>query len=180
MEMALASRIIFKNYNCRNLRLFSSTNLAREIKQINQIQSVKDPKCETITSSNPSNFNYSKYSKQILNFIQSKSLSTLNNLNSFLIGPLRSNLLISFELAKLVAKEQKLFPAISDWSEAKSSYRNQFESVRSLLRDREKLKWMAGEMTWGQVGRFVRVLGEMAAFYYIGELFGMIIILPFK
>ena len=75
-------------------------------------------------------------------------------------------------------------PAFSTWPQAKSSYRATFNCFKDAWYNGQVslkgLRALAGEVTWGQVGRALRVTAEMASFYYIGELLGMLISLPFK
>lgn len=116
--------------------------------------------------------------------LQSKSLETFNSFNSFARGPLRSNILISLEFLKLISAEQKLIPAWSTWPQAKSSYISALEGFKTAWRE-GRINLAAGksyleEVTWGDVGSAARITAEMASFYYIGELLGMIISLPFK
>lgn len=115
---------------------------------------------------------------------ETKSLQLLNHLNSFARGPIRSNILISWELLKLISAEQQLIPALSSWPQAKTSYTATFNQVKdswktgriSLRGAKERLE----ETTWGDVGRSLRIAAEMASVYYIGELLGMIVAIPFK
>lgn len=113
---------------------------------------------------------------------QNKTIQTASNLNRFARGPIRSNLLVSFEILKLIVAEQRLVPALSTWPQAKDAYVATFYRLRSFLAslNSDKLMGMVKEMTWGDLGRALRVTAEMASFYYIGELVGMILSLPFK
>lgn len=120
----------------------------------------------------------------VIKKLQSKTLETGSKLSSFTRGPLRSNLLVSIELVKLISAEQRLIPDLSTWPQAKQSYIYTFNSIKSAWEDErvnlKNFKDMAKEVTWGQVGRALRVSAEMASFYYIGELLGILISLPFK
>ena len=116
--------------------------------------------------------------------LQNHSIETSSKIASFARGPLRSNLLVSLEFVKLIATEQRLIPPLSTWPQAKVSYMATFESLRRAWEDGrinfKNFKEMATTITWGQVGRVLRISAEMASFYYIGELFGMLISFPFK
>ena len=94
---------------------------------------------------------------------------------------MRSNVLVSWEVLKLISVEQKLIPEWSSWGEARQSYTAAFNSFKSRLVSGEfgTSKFLR-EITWGQVGMALRVSVEMAAFYYIGEVIGMILTIPFK
>ncbi len=118
----------------------------------------------------------------IVKKFESKTVQTASNLNSFARGPLRSNLLVSFEVFKLIAAEQRLVPALSTWPHAKAAYLDTFHRLRSSVAafSSDKLVETVKELTWGDLGRTLRVTAEMAAFYYIGELLGMLLSLPFK
>lgn len=116
--------------------------------------------------------------------LQAKTFETGSKLTSFARGPLRSNLLVSLEFVKLISAEQRLIPALSTWPQAKSSYISTFNSFKAAWDDGKvnlnNFKEMVKEVTWGQAGRVLRISAEMASFYYIGELLGMLISLPFK
>lgn len=116
--------------------------------------------------------------------LQTKTVEATSKLSSFARGPIRTNLLVSLELLKLISAEQRLIPAISTWPQAKASYTSAFKSVKSAWEE-GKLEFgnfseLIKNVTWGQVWRVLRISAEMASFYYIGELIGMLISFPFK
>lgn len=123
-------------------------------------------------------------SHKLVQSAQSHATQTGHKLAALLRGPVRSSLLVSWELARLVAAEQKLVPQWSTWPQARQVYAAAFESARNRLGsgeiDGKFVADRAREITWGQAGGALRVAAEMAAFYYIGEVVGMVSALPFK
>lgn len=190
-------RFLLKNY-CKNLngslstkRSFSTVNLkqqqhetVREPLVIEQEQVKETPSVTVKTTQNTADLVNKIRDHALFKSLQTKAILTGTKLNSFARGPLRSNLLVTFELLKLISAEQRLMPAFSTWPQAKSSYRATFNCFKDAWYNGQvslkALRGMAGEVTWGQVGRALRVTAEMASFYYIGELLGMLISLPFK
>lgn len=155
-------------------RLYSLQNLAKE--ENNKMNSEKEKEKETKNSqiNQISQINRIKSSK-MFQLLQSKSNESFYKFGNILRGPVRSNILISYELLKLISNEQKLIPDFSTWNQAKKTYVTTFNRLRS-----GDIGGGGGEVTWGQVGRFLRIGGEMMAFYYIGEMVGMVLSIPFK
>lgn len=184
-------------FDCNSLlfkRKFSATNLAKEEKIVSQIsqsvkESPKEPPTVTISSSTPNSSsstpNLSNIkSHKFFQLLQSQTLKTTDKFANLLRGPVRSNLLVSWELFKLIANEQKLVPELSSWPQARQSYIAVYDTFKQRLLSKEFtlefFKEKLSHVTWGQVGRALRVSIEMAAFYYIGELAGLILSFPFK
>lgn len=178
-------------------RCFSTVNLRSEqhksFEKISITQNIKDTRDINDINNNPNNNqnknpNSNKYTAllehPLYKKLQGKTLETGSKLNSFARGPLRLNLLVSLELVKLISAEQRLVPALSTWPQAKDSYLATFQTVKDAW-DQNRVNWESfkmflQEITWGQVGRALRIVAEMASFYYVGELIGMIISYPFK
>ena len=114
------------------------------------------------------------------------SLQLTHKALQFFKGPLRSNFLISLQILKLISQEQRILPAKDSWPLAKASYISSFEALKNyskVIRAQGFSLFLSrslSEITWGQVGRVLRVSAEMASFYYIGKLVGMIIYFPFS
>lgn len=168
-------------------RLFSApanTNLARE----ETVKNLKHPHPSAIIQETPSvtitNNNLDQVkSNKFVQLAQSRAAQTTHQLNYFIRGPVRSNFLVSLELMKMIAVEQKFLPDLDTWPQARFAYISVFESFKTVLKSGQLGKFLVGrfnEMTWGQVGRALRVTAEMAAFYYIGQVIGMIASFPFK
>lgn len=179
---------IITNNNLMFKRLFSATNLAKDQSSHLRQQVAKNSPSVKETPSVIANKSESKpsspvdrfQSHKLLQLAQSRATQTTRKLASLLRGPVRSNLLVSWELLKLVAAEQKLIPELSTWPQARQSYISVFESFKNRLVAKDYKFVKVNELTWGQVARALRVSAEMASFYYIGELIGMISSFPFK
>lgn len=178
---------------CNQFQFFSSTaanNFKTEpvsVKEVPTVTISKAPEPKEYLEKTPKILVDSPLARKlrehsIVKKFESKTVQTASNLNSFARGPLRSNLLVSFEVFKLIAAEQRLVPALSTWPHAKAAYLDTFHRLRSSVAalNSDKLAEMVKELTWGDLGRALRVTAEMAAFYYIGELLGMLLSLPFK
>ena len=169
-------------------RFFSATNLAKAENSSRQV--VKETPSVVInkveTAAKPVQIQALDRLKthKLFQLAQSRAARTTHHFGNLLRGPVRSNILVSWELMKLIAAEQKLVPSLSTWPQARNSYTEAFESFKGRIVSGEfTAKFLVGwvnEITWGQVGRALRVSAEMAAFYYIGELLGMITSFPFK
>ena len=168
MMTKLGNLLLFRNKlnHCKyNFRSFSTTT--------NELQSSEN---NTIKSSSK----MANFTKVCAKMITNKSVASWAQLNYFVRGPLQSSLLISSELVKLVAAEQKLWPTLADWPLAKSAYTNFFFTCKSALLEGGRIRPRLDEITWGQAGRAGRIVVEMVAFYYIGQVAGMVLYLPFK
>lgn len=115
-------------------------------------------------------------------------LQTIKNISQRSMVPLRSNSLIFMEVVKMIMSEQKLVPSLADWKTAKETYKSFYRSsLEFLFRNRDYTlrltEMIIGQMkqiTWKQVGRWFRIGAEMISFYYIGQLFGFLVAIPFK
>ncbi len=124
----------------------------------------------------------SQYPKSSASLVQSSTLadkllqhSTMQSATRFLSGPVRSNLLISRELFRIIAREQQLLPSLQSWPAARQAYFDAFHSLKRKIRlfgVSETVAETVREATWGQVGRGLRKLAELGSFYYIGQLVG--------
>lgn len=174
-----------------NIRNYSATNLAREpeivVKNVAKTTSseIGENIAKNLESSSPSPSTSSSSFKAFNRIVNSKYVqNSTNHIVTFAKGPIRSNLLISVELLKLIVSEQKLLPDWSKWPEAKATCTNFLLRIRSAWLTRgfsaEAFKKWADELTWAHLGRFLRVSAELAAFYYIGQAFGYLLSIPFK
>lgn len=101
----------------------------------------------------------------------------MQSLVRFAQGPLRTNLLVTKEVFKIVAREQQLLPSLHSWPQARQAYADAFESVKrnvQLFGISESVMRGLRDATWGQVGRVLRDLLQLGSFYYIGQLLGQV------
>lgn len=104
--------------------------------------------------------------------LQNKTQESINLVTAFVKGPLKFNLKVGWEVARLIAREQKLLPSIDSWPAARAEYRSVFLAGRQFVMQRNFREKMQ-EMTWGDLGSAARITAEMAAFYYIGKVIGI-------
>ena len=169
---------IIKSFSTAEMRQISNESAGKSVKE-----TVEVPVNSNSNSNSSPVTTCTLLDHPVIKKLQTKTLETGSKLSSFARGPLRSNLLISIEFLKLISVEQRLVPALSTWPQAKDSYISTFNAIKGTW-DEGRVNWknfreMAKEATWGHVGRVLRVSAEMASFYYIGELIGMLISLPF-
>lgn len=99
----------------------------------------------------------------------------MTSLAQFFSGPVRNNLLISREVFRIIAREQKFLPSLQSWPQAKQAYCDAFNDIYGRLQRHslaETIAQAVREATWGQVGHVLRRFAELGSFYYIGKLLG--------